>query len=643
MPRSFRGACLAFLTLTAGCATARGPETIQPNDNRQTAGTLANGVLQVALEARMGSWRPEGPDGRALDSLAAFSITGGPLSAPGPLLRAPVGSQITGTLHNTLARPLTVFGLGKTRGPSDSLVIAPGATAEFGFTASQPGTYYYYGRGAKLDAIGGRFPEDTQLNGLIVVDQPGAPPDRVMAISWYFTVSPKSPTGLGHGTMAINGLSWPHTERLAYAQGDSIHWRVVNFTELDHPMHLHGFYFRMDAVGNGVSDSVYTTAEQRMAVTEIIAPFQTMALSWQADRPGNWIYHCHYATHLSTVASLDTEEGMTDTTGMEHHHSDRPHQMFGLVMGISVAPRGEQAARPEPDRKIRIVQREKPNVFGDEPGMSFVMDGTPEAADAAAMPIPGPTLFLERGKRVQVTIVNESNDHAAIHWHGIELESYPDGVPGWSGSGKEILPPIAPHDSITVAWTPPRAGSFMYHSHFSEAKQMGAGLYGSIIVLEPGQQFDPETDKLFFLGSAGSAKNVIVGPFPSYLVNGSPKPGPLELKAGKTYRFRFFNLAGDFPTMVSLNQGKGPVAWRAVAKDGYPLPANQAVSKPAVLVFDPGEIYDFEYTPARSGELSFSFGLPPFLTAPPPPPPPGTPALPPPVLPANVAVAVHVR
>ena len=46
--------------------------------------------------------------------------------------------------------------------------------------------------------------------------------------------------------MTINGLSWPHTERLAYAQGDSIHWRVINFTELDHPMHLHGFYFRAD-------------------------------------------------------------------------------------------------------------------------------------------------------------------------------------------------------------------------------------------------------------------------------------------------------------------------------------------------------------------------------------------------------------
>ena len=121
------------------------------------------------------------------------------------------------------------------------------------------------------------------------------------------------------------------------------------------------------------------------------------------------------------------------------------------------------------------------------------------------MPVPGPMLLLERGKRVAVTIVNQSDDHASVHWHGIELESYPDGVPGWSGSGKNILPSIAPHDSLTVRWTPPRAGSFMYHSHFNEAKQMGSGLYGPIIVVEPGQRFDPETDKILFFGTAGNA------------------------------------------------------------------------------------------------------------------------------------------
>src|SRR4029079_9882015 len=99
--------------------------------------------------------------------------------------------------------------------------------------------------------------------------------------------------------------------------------------------------------------------------------------------------------------------------------------------------------------------------------------------------------------------VNRASESTSIHWHGIELESYPDGVPGWSGAGTTVLPSIAPNDSITVRYTPPRAGTFMYHSHMNEGAQMGGGAYGPIIVVEPGQKFDPTVDKILFFGTAG--------------------------------------------------------------------------------------------------------------------------------------------
>ena len=629
---------LPLALLNTGSAARRAPDLVAPNDNRHAAGTLKSGVLTIALEARTGNWQAEGEKGRVLE-VAAFAEEGKPLSTPGPVVRVSVGTDVRATLRNSLDKPLTVFGFGKSRGLSDSVVVASGATTQLRFTATTAGTFYYYAR-RSVDPLGLRPLEDSQLHGLIVVDPPGAPADareRLLAISWAFTVNPASKSGLGHGTMTINGLSWPHTERLGYTQGDSVHWRVVNFTESDHPMHLHGFYFRMDAKGDGVTDSLYTAEQKRMAVTEIIAPFQTMSLSWLAERPGNWIYHCHYAAHLSTLVELDTEDGMMDETKLSHHTADAPHQMYGLVMGISIAPKGAAVASTGPERKIRIQQREKANVYGTQPGMSFVVDGTAEAANPNAFPVPGPTLVLQRGERVAVTIVNQSNDHAAVHWHGIELESYPDGVPGWSGSGRNILPPIVPHDSLTVRWTPPRAGSFMYHSHFSEMKQMGSGLYGPIIVLEPGQKFDPETDRIMFFGTAGSGENVLFGPFPNYVMNGKAHPEPMNLKAGTRYRFRLFNLAGDISTVVSLSAGDKPVMWRAVAKDGYPLPPSQATSRPAALLFDPGEIYDFEYTPAAAGELVLRFGPPePPPGSPPPPPPPGSP-------PPTVMVAVHVR
>ena len=630
------------LLLFIGPTKPAAVETIAPNDNRRTAGTLANGVLTIALEAREGAWYPEGEKGRAL-SVAAFAEAGKPLSTPGPLIRVTAGTTVRATIRNRLEKPIVVFGFGKTRGWSDSVTVAANAVLPVTFTPTAPGTYYYVARRG-LDMFGGRASDDAQLNGVIIVDPPNVKPDvneRTMAISWRCTIDPASRSGLDRCTMTINGESWPHTERLNYTQGDSVHWRVVNFTEIDHPMHLHGFYFRVDAKSDGVADTLYSADQRRMAVTEVMAPYQTMSIAWKAERPGNWIFHCHYATHLSDLVELDTEKGAFDSTMVSHHGSDRPHQMYGLVMGMTIAPKGPQPSSTAPARAIRIIQREKPNVYGNQPGMSFVVDGTPEAADPNGLQIPGPTLVLERGKPVAVTIVNQSNDHAAVHWHGIELESYPDGVPGWSGAGANILPSIAPHDSLTVRWTPPRAGSFMYHSHFREAHQMGSGLYGPIIVVEPGQKFDPETDRVLFFGTAGTTTNPVFGPFPHFLMNGKAQPDAMNLKAGTRYRFRLFNLAGDAPLMVSINAGDKPVQWRAVAKDGYPLPPSQAIDKPATLMFDPGEIYDFEITPQSAGELSLSFGLPPF--PPPPPPPPGAQPLPFAPPPPTISVPIHVR
>ena len=640
MARTMRTAIIAGLIASlTSCANSMDLSTIRPNDNTQPAGTLRNGVLTLALETRLGSWEPDGVGGKTIDSLVAFAEVGRAPSTPGPLIRVPAGTKVKGTLHNTLAHPLTVFGLGRTRAFTDSLVIAPGASQPFEFAADQAGTFVYVAH-THVDPVLGTPPEETQLHGGIVIDRPGAPADRIMGISWYFTLDTTSANGVGPATMTINGLSWPHTERLTYAQGDSVHWRVVNFTDGDHPMHLHGFYFRVDEhSANGV-DTLYTPDQQRMAVTEVINPYDAVELSWKAERAGNWVFHCHYATHLSSFVTLDTKNGVLDSSAAAHHMSDRPHQMYGLVMGITVTPKGTAPVAAAPDRIIRIEQRKQPKMYGDQPGMAFAVTNGAGTPDTSMMPVPGPALILERGKRVQVTIVNTSDEHAAIHWHGIELESYPDGVPGWSGSGKDVSPAIPSHDSLTVRWTPPRAGSFMYHSHFNESRQMGGGAYGPIIVLEPGEHYDPQTDRTLFFGTAGTVLSFAAAP-PAVLLNGSAHPAPMDLKAGTTYRFRLFNLAGDNPTFVSLNQQGKPVEWRAVAKDGYPLPASQATVRPAVLMFDPGEIYDFEFTPDKAGEFAFSFGLP----QPPPPPSPkaGEPTPPPSRVPPLVNVAVHVR
>jgi len=147
-------------------------------------------------------------------------------------------------------------------------------------------------------------------------------------------------------------------------------------------------------------------------------------------------------------------------------------------------------------------------------------------------------------------------------------------------------------------FTPPRAGTFIYHSHIDDVRQLSSGLYGPLIVLEPGQSFDSETDRIMLLSSGGLAYDA------SLLLNGSAHPEPIELRAGTKYRFRFINImAPNPPLAVSLLSGDAPVSWRATAKDGADLPSGQATTRPTQQVIAVGETYDFEFQPKLPGEL----------------------------------------
>jgi FtsP/CotA-like multicopper oxidase with cupredoxin domain len=218
--------------------------------------------------------------------------------------------------------------------------------------------------------------------------------------------------------------------------------------------------------------------------------------------------------------------------------------------------------------------------------------------------IPGPVLVLERERPVRINVVNRLPEPTAVHWHGIELESYPDGVPDWSGSPGRILRPIAPGDSFAAEFTPPRAGSFMYHSHFSEVRQMLGGLYGPLIVVEPGAGLDTATNRLVLVGAL-SREGRDFG-----VINGRLDPAPIVLRSLRTYRFRLFNI-GDARTSFTLRRSdSSAVAWRAVAKDGADLPPAQAITQTEPLMTGPGEIADFEFTPTEPGELVLDVNSP---------------------------------
>lgn len=160
-----------------------------------------------------------------------------------------------------------------------------------------------------------------------------------------------------------------------------------------------------------------------------------------------------------------------------------------------------------------------------------------------------------------------------MHCHGIELESFPDGVPGWSGTPGRIMPPIVPRDSFVAEFVPPRSGTFIYHTHANEQLQLGSGLYGALLVVDPETPYRLETDKVILVGGAGPADSLPQFGFESPgLVNGSPAPRPMDLEWGKTHRFRLININPDWRVIFSLLSDSALAMWRPLSVDGAKLP-----------------------------------------------------------------------
>jgi FtsP/CotA-like multicopper oxidase with cupredoxin domain len=99
------------------------------------------------------------------------------------------------------------------------------------------------------------------------------------------------------GRPSLHGVDW-RIDGHAHHQAEPVRvadlqvWEVVNQTKMDHPFHLHGFFFQVLQV-NGApppfwswEDTVNVPAQGRVRI------------AWRPDdRPGSWMYHCHILEH----------------------------------------------------------------------------------------------------------------------------------------------------------------------------------------------------------------------------------------------------------------------------------------------------------------------------------------------------------
>lgn len=613
-----------FMTIVASSASpgeaavtpAKPPlPLVAPNDNTRAAGARHGGTLTLALRAGAGRWQPEGPAGPVLE-IEAFGEVGKPLSVPAPLIRVVEGTEIVASIRNDLGTALVVHGLCTRDGSRCSPLEVPARhTREVRFRTGAAGTYHYW-----ASTFGAPVPF-RELAGAFIVDAADAPTeeDRVLVITEWTDLTPvqlreilsaDEPTEAfvrlrPRLTFLINGLSWPATERFTYDLGVRVRWRVINLSSQPHPLHLHGFFFEVNSLGDGRRDSVFARDETRLVVTQLLPSGGTMKMTWTPERAGNWLFHCHIMHHVSPDRRLGGGPAHADHGAAGHAMhgtgADASLGMAGMVIGVTVRePAGRAAVdaeRPLSPRRLTLVMQQMAGGTSEFPAAGFTLREGPVTSTTHTPASPGPPIVLRRDEPVEITLVNRLTEATAIHWHGMELQSYYDGVHGWSGLGRRVTPMIAPGSTFIVRFTPPRAGTFIYHTHLHDYRQLSSGLYGPLIVLDGHETFDTATDHVIVMGRQGltsQERSVLTEP-DSVVVNGERAPR-LLWKAGVRHRVRLINITPDDIFIVTLQTAEGPAAWKPIAKDGAPLPAAAASADvPARQMIAVGETYEFEY------------------------------------------------
>lgn len=620
---------VVFLGISGPTATPHSDLAIAGNDNRIPAGVAAKSTLTLDLDAVSGVWYPDGPHKQGIP-MQAFAERGRAPQIPGPLIRVAVGTDIRLRIHNTIAgTTLMMHDLVDLPARTDRPVSIPSGTERIvRIHTFAPGTFHYWASTTDR-AMTDRYGIDSQLGGAIVVDPPGpVAADRIFVLTaWGNVRNAAGKIEQNYKIVAINGRSWPATERLSYAQGERVTWRVINASAVNHPMHLHGFAFDVTERGDGTSTA--PTAERE--VTELVRPGGTALLHWTAERPGTWLYHCHLVPH--SIAHLPTDVLLAGKPSLAFEQvyrrpmtqaMDMSDDMGGMVLAVTVRPSAllAQPVEIKPARRIELIVRAKPSgapVLGADSAMSAAGEPVVPALeyvvreDGRVRTTAGsdaPAIFLTRGVGVGIDVINELAEPTSVHWHGIELaDSYYDGVAGMSDGYGRVAPLVAPGATFPVTFAPPRAGTFIYHAHADDYWQLLGGLAGALIVLEPGQTFDPASDHIVMLTTPRDIRKAVT----TVNVNGRELAEPIAMVAGTPQKLRLINITGFLTdanvALEPLANGADPVpAWRIAARDGFPLP--EPVLAPGPVSVSVGQTRDVEFTPVRAGRYALNIRSP---------------------------------
>lgn len=224
---------------------------------------------------------------------------------PGPTIEAVEGDRVRIYVTNKLPEPTTVHwhgvllpnGMDGVAGLNQR-PIEVGETFKYEFTIRQHGTLMYHSH----------FDEMTQIAlgmmGMFVIhprEPKGPRPDRdfsLMLSEWFIRpgTSRPDPTAMNEfNILTINGKAFPGTAPLVAKVGDRVRIRIGNLSPMDHhPIHLHGYYFRVIETDGGAIPE----AGQWPETTVLVPVGATRTIEFIADAPGDWAMHCHMTHHV---------------------------------------------------------------------------------------------------------------------------------------------------------------------------------------------------------------------------------------------------------------------------------------------------------------------------------------------------------
>jgi hypothetical protein len=293
--------------------------------------------------------------------------------SPGPTIECVEGDKVRIFVTNRLPEHTTIHwhgillpnGMDGVGGLTQKQ-IPVGKTYVYEFEMRKSGTFMYHPHADEMVQMA------MGMMGFIVV-HPRNPSfmrvdrDFVFLINAYDVepgaATPKINTMLDFNLWSWNSRVFPGIDHLVVRKGDKVRIRMGNLTMTNHPIHLHGYDFKVSGTDGG-----WVRPEAAWPEVTIDVPVGAMrAFDFVADAPGDWAFHCHKSHHTMNAMGHD----VPTMIGVDHRGVAR--SIMNLVPDYMVM--GERGMADMGEMEMPLPDNTLPMMTGAGPFGPLEMGG----------------------------------------------------------------------------------------------------------------------------------------------------------------------------------------------------------------------------------------------------------------------------